>query len=45
MMTPMTTSSCASVIAARISWTVSGRKALCTSGRLMVIFAMPSAHV
>ena len=37
----MAASWCASVNACSISSTVSGRKALCTSGRLIVILAMP----
>ena len=44
-MTPTTGSSLATVRAAEISMIVCGRKALCTSGRQMVIFAMPSSLV
>ena len=45
MITPISVSSCASVSARLISKTVRGRNALWISGRLMVIFAMPSAAV
>jgi hypothetical protein len=41
--TPTSASSRASANAACISITVSGRNALRTSGRLIVIFAMPSS--
>src|SRR5215210_987067 len=43
MMTPVSWSSWASSRALCISMTVSGRKAFLTSGRFMVIFAIPSA--
>ena len=43
MMTPVSWSSRASSIALCISMTVRGRKAFLTSGRFMVIFAIPSA--
>jgi hypothetical protein len=42
MITPVRGSSRASLNAAASSNSVWGRKALCTSGRLMVILAMPS---
>ena len=45
MMTPTDSSSRATVRAAEISIRVCGRKALCTSGRQIVILAMPSSVV
>ena len=42
MITPTVVSSRAFSRASETSISVSGRKALCTSGRLIVIFAMPS---
>ena len=44
-MTPTDSSSRATVNASETSMRVCGRKALCTSGRAMVILAIPSAVV